>query len=81
MRIVWKDSATNAYKPTTYRNHRIEGGYAGWYTDVPGDDNLYKTAYDAMNAIDEKLGGIEKLGYAKRRDRGIQIIGKKNKIG
>lgn len=53
----------------------------GWYTDVPGDDNLYKTAYDAMNAIDEQLGGIEKLGYAKRRERGIQIVGKKNKIG
>ena len=81
MRIVWKDSATNIYKPTKYRNYLIEGGYAGWHTDLPGDDNLYKTVYDAMNAIDERLGDIDKLKYAKRREYGIQIIGKKNRIG
>ena len=79
MRIVWKDSAIDVYKPTKYRNHWIEGGYAGWYTDVPGDDNLYKTAYDAMNAIDELLGDTDKLPYAKRREHGIQIVGKKKK--
>ena len=33
-----------------------------------------------MNAIDEYLGGIGKLGYTKRRERGIHIIGKKNRI-
>lgn len=33
-----------------------------------------------MNAIDEYLGGTGKLGYAKRRERGINIIGKKNEI-
>ena len=81
MRIVWKDSANNKYKPLKYRGHWIEGAYSGWYTDIPGDDNLYKTAYDAMNAIDERLGRNGKLGYAKRRERGINIIGKKNKIG
>ena len=81
MRIVWKDSANNEYKPTKYRGHLIEGIYSGWYTDLPGDDNLYKTAYDAMNAIDERLGGTGKLGYAKRRERGIRIVGKRNKIG
>lgn len=81
MRIVWKDSATNIYKPTKYRGYNIEGGYAGWYTDIPGDDNLYQTVYDAKNAIDEQLGGTGKLGYAKRRERGIRIVGKKNKIG
>lgn len=81
MRIVWKDSATNIYKPTKYRGYNIEGGYTGWYTDLPGDDNLYQTAYDAMNAIDEQLGGTGKLVYAKRRERGIRIVGKKNKIG
>lgn len=81
MRIVWKDSANNEYKPTKYREHWIEGTYSGWYTDMPGDDNLYKTAYDAMNAIDEQLGGSGKLGYAKRRERGIRIVGKRNKIG
>lgn len=81
MRIVWKDSAINEYKPTKYRNYNIKGGYAGWYTDIPGDNNLYKTSYDAMNAIDEQLGDTDKLPYAKRRERGINIIGKKNKIG
>ena len=45
------------------------------------EDNLYQTAYDAMNAIDERLGGTGKLGYAKRRKREIRIVGKKNKIG
>ena len=33
-----------------------------------------------MNAIDEILGGNGKLGYAKRRERGINIVGRKNKI-
>ena len=28
----------------------------------------------------EKLRGTGKLGYTKRRERGIRIIGKKNKI-
>lgn len=79
MRIVWKDSAKIEYKPLKYRNHLIEGSHDGWYTDIPGDDNLYKTAYDAKNAIDEQLGG--KLRYAKRRELGIQVVGKKNKIG
>lgn len=80
MRIVWKDSTNNEYKPLKYRGCTIEGSYSGWYTNIPEDDNLYKTAYCAMNAIDEFLGGTGKLGYAKRRERGIQIIGKKNKI-
>ena len=52
---------------------------SGWYTDVPGDDNLYQTAYDAMNAIDEQLIGTGKLRYAKWRERGIRIVGKKEK--
>ena len=62
-----------------YSNENIR--YSGWYTDLPGDDNLYKTAYYAMNTIDERLGGTGKLGYAKRRERGICIIGNRNKIG
>ena len=52
---------------------------SGLYTDVPGDDNLYQTAYDAMNAIDKQLGGTCKLEYVKRRERVIRIVGKKNK--
>lgn len=79
MRIVWKDSVNNEYKPTKYRNHWIEGTYSGWYTDMPGDDNLYQTVYDAKNAIDEMLGDVDKLKYAKRRERGINIVGKKKK--
>ena len=79
--MVWKDIANNEYKSLKYRNYWIEVSYSGWYTDMPGDVNLYKTAYFAMNAIDEYLVGTEKLGYAKRRERGINIIGKKNKIG
>ena len=80
MRIVWKDSTNNEYKPLKYRGYKIEGSYSGWYTNIQEDDNLYKTAYCAMNAIDEFLGGNGRLGYAKRRERGIKIIGKKNKI-
>ena len=79
MRIVWKDSATDIYKPTKYRGYNIEGGYAGWYTDMSEDDNLYQTVYDAKNAIDEILGDVDKLKYAKRRERGITIVGKKKK--
>lgn len=45
------------------------------------ENNLYQTAYDAMNDIDERLGGTGKLGYTKRRERGIRIVRKKNKIG
>ena len=45
------------------------------------EDNLYQKEYDAMNAINERLGGAGKLGYAKRREREIRIVGKKNKIG
>ena len=65
MRIVWKDRVTDIYKPTKYRGYNIERGYAGWYTDISGDDNLYKTVYDARNAIDEMLGDVDKLKYVK----------------
>ena len=67
------------YKPTKYRGYQIEGTNFGWYTDVPGDDNLYQTVYDAKNAIDGQLGDTDKLKYAKRRERGINIVGKKKK--
>ena len=80
MRIVWKDTVDSNYKPTKYRGYHIEGTNFGWYTDLAGDDNLYRTVYDAMNAIDEQLG-YDNLRYAKRRERGITVVGKKNKIG
>ena len=50
-----------------------------WCTNIPEDNNLYKTTYNSMNAIDERLGGTGKLGYAKRRERGIRIVVTKKK--
>ena len=44
-------------------------------------NNATDVALKTENAIDEYLGGTGKLGYAKRREHGIQIVGKKNKIG
>lgn len=38
------------------------------------------STFDMNNAIDERLGGTGKLGYAKRRELGIRIVGKRNKI-
>ena len=81
MRIVWKDSnKPKAYKPIKYRNHMVYGSPKGWSTDLPGDDNLYYSHYDAENAIDAALGGegVRGKGTEKRRSCGIRIIGKKN---
>lgn len=77
MRVVWKDSKPKSYKPVKYRNHFIYGSPKGWTTTIPGDDNLYATNYDALNAIDKALGGHGQMGSAKRQKYGIQIIGKK----
>ena len=78
MRIVWKDSKPRNYKPVKYRKHMVCGSPKGWTTDLPDDDNLYATHYDALNAIDEALGGCGQMGSAKRQKYGIQIIGKKD---
>ena len=77
MRVVWKDSKPRSYKPVKYRNQFINGSPKGWTTTLPGDDNIYATHYDALNAIDEALGGHGQMGSAKRQKYGIQIIGKK----
>lgn len=78
MRIVWKDSgATRAKKPIRYRGYTVTGSGNGWVIDVPGDTNIYRTHYCALNAIDKALGGHGQMGSAKRRAYGIQIIGKK----
>lgn len=77
MRIVWKDSKPRNYKPVKYRNHNIKGSPEGWETDIPGDMNLYKSHYCALNAIDKYLGGYGQKGTAKRKACGIQIVGKK----
>ena len=80
MRIVWKDSKPKTYKPVKYRDHIICGSPKGWTTDLPGDDNLYKNHYCALNAIDNAIGGYGQRGTAKRKSYGIQIVGKKDEV-
>ena len=79
MRIVWKDSsAKTEYKPIKYRKHIITGCKGGWTVDIPGDNNIYKNNFCAMNAIDKAYGEEGQRGTEKRKNFGIQIIGKKD---
>ena len=79
LKVVWKDSnSKTAYKPIRYRKHVISGLKGGWITDIEGDDNIYKTNYCAMNAIDQYLGDYGQKGCAKRKRYGIQVMGKKS---
>lgn len=78
MRVVWKDSFVRDKKPIKYRGYFVEGCGEGWTITVAGDDNIYKTHYCALNAIDKHLGGYGQMGSAKRKSYGIKIIGKKN---
>ena len=78
MRIVWKDSKPKSYKPVKYRDHTIHGSPEGWTTTIPGDKNLYASHYDALNAIDQHLGGYGQKGSAKRKTYGIKIVGRKD---
>ena len=78
MRVVWKDSKPKSYKPVKYRNHMIYGSPEGWTTTIPGDENVYATHYDALNAIDAALGGSGQMGSAKRQKYGITIIGRRD---
>ena len=80
MRVVWKDSKPKTHKPVKYRGYMIEGYSGGWSTNLPGDDNVYRTHYCALNAIDKALGGHGQMGSAKRKAYGIQIIGKKDHV-
>ena len=75
MRIIWKDSKPKLHKPVRYRKHVVTGYNNGWTTDIPGDTNIYKSHYCALNAIDKALGGYGQKGGAKRKAYGIQIIG------
>lgn len=84
MRIVWKDSKQPPkYKPIKYRNQTVCGSPHGWTTDLPGDNNLYKSHYCALNAVDAALGGagVRGKGTEKRTACGIQIIGQKQREG
>lgn len=80
MRIVWKDSKPRTYKPVKYRGHMINGSPQGWTTNLPDDENIYATHYDALNAIDANLGGHGQMGGAKRQSYGIKVIGKKEQL-
>lgn len=80
MRIVWKDS-TIARSNAKYREYIIESYSTGWVTNVPGDNNIYKTKRCAKNSIDKMLG-IDEGRYKKLPERlshGIEVIGKKKK--
>ena len=77
MRIVWKDSKPQTYKPIKYRKHIIYGSPKGWTTTIPGDDNIYASHYCAQNSIDKALGGYGQKGSTKRKKYGIKIVGKK----
>lgn len=77
-RIVWKDSKPKTYKPVKYRNHIIYGSPQGWTTTIEGDNNLYATHYDALNAIDAALGGSGQMGSAKRSKYGIKVVGRRD---
>ena len=79
MRIVWKDSnQPKEYNPINYRKFYVFGTPNGWETSIPGDNNLYKNHYCALNAIDAYLGGSGQMGAAKRKSYGIQIVGQKD---
>ena len=77
MRVVWKDSNARQHKPVKYRGHTAQGHGGGWTVDIPGDNNIYKTHYCALNAIDQALGGHGQMGGAKRQAYGIKVIGQK----
>lgn len=78
MRVIWKDSVIKTYNPVKYCGYVVCGSELGWTTNVEGDDNIYKTHYDAKNAIDKHLGGTGQKGCTKRKGYGITIVGKKN---
>ena len=78
MRVIWKDSKPEEYKPVKYRKHMIYGSPEGWYTTIPGDNNLYASNFCAMNAIDQAFGDFGQKGTEKRINYGIKIVGQKN---
>jgi hypothetical protein len=76
MRIVWKDSAS-VKTPVKCRGFNITGYRGGWITDIPGDDNIYKSNKSARNAVDKHLGLYDINNTEPVRHKlGIQVIGK-----
>ena len=79
MRVIWKDSKT--YRSYVYRGYALEKYKGGWITNLPGDNGIHYTSEHAKNYIDLKLGGHGNKINAKRRERGIKIIGTKGGDG
>lgn len=78
--MTWKDSdKPKEYKPIKYRGFMIWGTPKGWEITVPGDDNIYRNNFCAMNAIDAHFGDFGTRGTEKRKRYGIQIIGTRKK--
>lgn len=75
MRVVWKEHRTYASKK--YRGYIVERSHGGWITNVPGDDNIYFAASDALNGIDKILGGHGRYKSAARYGKEIRVIGNK----
>lgn len=75
MRVIWKDSGKETLT-RHYRGHRVQGVSIGWGTSIPGDNNIYKSWTDGLNAIDKYLGGTGSNGTAMKRQKSIRIIGK-----
>lgn len=79
IKVVWKDTQIYNRVESAYRKHTVKGFEDGWITNIEGDDNVYRTRFSAMNAIDKALGGTGRMGTPeKRKAHGIQIIGKKS---
>lgn len=76
MRIVWKDSLT--YKTYTYRGFTISRTERGWITNIPGDNNIYRSAETAHNGVDQILGGDTRKKNPRRHRLGVQIVGEKD---
>ena len=79
IRVVWKDAPAFKKVASNYRRHTVQGYGKGWITNIEGDDNIYKTRFCAMNAIDKALGSEGRMGTPEnRKAHGIRIIGKKS---
>ncbi len=50
-------------------------GFGGWFISHPYLNDVYKTRDDALNALDDFLGGQSTAIIPKRRDKPIRVIG------
>ena len=73
------NARTKSNITTEYRGCKLYGSDEGWTIDIPGDNNIYSPKTSALNAIDKALVGKPRKSHAKRFEKGINIIGKKNK--